>query len=145
MCGILDFDWKYGEGDVLDEAIEYIKSTYGKHYTNENNDVQTLDIFAARGTMADTCIDNSIKYLMRYGKKNGHNKKDLQKVLHYVILALAYEEKVGNYAPTTLDYNDDWDNGGYSYSSDSGYDLGEVTITYGSDVGTDGLDFTNSK
>lgn len=133
MCGILEFDWKYGEGDVLDEAIEYIKSTYGKHYTNENNDVQTLDVFAARGTMADTCIDNSIKYLMRYGKKNGRNKKDLQKVLHYVILALAYEEKVGNYGQAKSAYED------YTLSMTADGFEGDFTITYGSDVTTDGL------
>ena len=73
MCGVLEFDWKYGEGDVLSELAEYLKGTYGAHYTNENNDVQTLDVFASRGTLASTSIDNAIKYLMRYGKKNGKN------------------------------------------------------------------------
>jgi len=102
MCGVLEFDWKYGEGDVLSELAEYLKGTYGAHYTNENNDVQTLDVFASRGTLASTSIDNAIKYLMRYGKKNGKNKMDLTKALHYVILALAYEEKTNQFETDTI-------------------------------------------
>jgi hypothetical protein len=41
--------------------------------------------------MTNTCIDNSLKYLMRYGKKNGSNRDDLLKAVHYIILALGNE------------------------------------------------------
>ena len=34
------------------------------------------------------CIGNIIKYAQRYGKKDGYNRKDLLKVLHYGIMAL---------------------------------------------------------
>ena len=55
--------------------------------------IQTIDVFAHRGTLGSTSIDNAIKYLMRYGKKNGKNEKDLIKALHYLVLATAFERK----------------------------------------------------
>ena len=88
------FDWRYGEGSVLDDLRSHIESTYTSHYTNENDEVQTLDVFAHRGTLGSTSIDNAIKYLMRYGKKDGKNEKDLIKAMHYLVLATAYERKV---------------------------------------------------
>ena len=33
-------------------------------------------------------IGNILKYAQRYGKKNGYDKNDLMKVLHYGIIAL---------------------------------------------------------
>ena len=33
------------------------------------------------------CIGNILKYAQRYGKKDGYNRKDLMKVLHYAIMA----------------------------------------------------------
>lgn len=116
MCGILDFDWQYGEGNALEEVVDYIKETYGSHYTNESNDIQTLDIYEARGTLADTSIDNAIKYLMRYGKKEGRNKYDLLKAIHYLLLAEAYDEKSGQYE----------DDGDRTYYIKDGVDVGSV-------------------
>ena len=36
---------------------------------------------------------NAIKYLARYGKKNGKNRKDLLKAVHYVILLMSSEDE----------------------------------------------------
>ena len=83
--------YAYKENVVLDEISEYIDTTYASHYTNKNNDVQSLDVWQARGTMTDSCIDTTIKYLMRYGKKGGKNRNDLLKAAHYIILALGNE------------------------------------------------------
>ena len=33
-------------------------------------------------------LGNVLKYTQRYGKKDGHNRKDLLKILHYALLAL---------------------------------------------------------
>jgi len=88
-----DFAWKYGEGPVLEALEAHLKSTYKSHYTNDQNDIQTIDVFAYRGTLATTSIDNAIKYLMRYGKKKGKNELDLIKAMHYLILAIAFERK----------------------------------------------------
>jgi hypothetical protein len=97
-----DFPWKYGEGKVINELTDYLTGTYGSHYTNENNDVQTLDVFESRGTLSSTSIDNAIKYLMRYGKKKGKNKMDLTKALHYIILAQAFDDKTGEFDSETI-------------------------------------------
>jgi|TARA_B100000953_G_scaffold251444_1_gene214228 hypothetical protein len=96
-----DFAWRYGEGPVLEELLEHLKSTYKSHYTNDQNDIQTIDVFAYRGTLATTSIDNAIKYLMRYGKKNGKNELDLIKAIHYLILAIAFERKQADLATIT--------------------------------------------
>jgi len=85
------FKYNYSELSTLTEIKEYIESTYSEHYTNQNNEVQTLDVWKARGSMTDSCIDTTIKYLMRYGRKDGKNKKDLLKAIHYLVLALGNE------------------------------------------------------
>ena len=41
----------------------------------------------------DFCQSNAIKYLCRYGKKNGKNKKDLYKAVHYIVLLLDSEDR----------------------------------------------------
>lgn len=96
------FNFKYGEGEALDDVFEYIKGTYNAHYTSEDNEVQTLDVYESRGTLSSTSIDNAIKYLMRYGKKNGKNRMDLIKPIHYLILALAYEDKMNKFDSETI-------------------------------------------
>ena len=83
--------YSFEEDVILKELTEYIDSTYKGHYTNKNNSIQGLDIWKARGSMSDTCIDTAIKYLMRYGKKEGKNMKDLLKAAHYIILAMGNE------------------------------------------------------
>lgn len=89
------FDWRYGEGEILADLETHMKSTYTSHYTSENLEkIQTIDVFAHRGTLGSTSIDNAIKYLMRYGKKSGKNEKDLIKALHYLVLATAFERKM---------------------------------------------------
>ena len=84
--------YKYNEDIILEELTEYVKSTYGQHYVKTGG-LQALDVFVALGNAETTFRDNAIKYLMRYGQKGGKNKKDLMKVLHYVILMLGVAEE----------------------------------------------------
>lgn len=82
---------KYNEKETLKELDEYISSTYMGHYTAGSdaagsNRVQTLDLIESIGDAEAFCRSNSIKYLSRFGKKNGRNKRDLLKALHYVVL-----------------------------------------------------------
>lgn len=84
-------DYKFNEDLVIAELKEYVESTYSQHYTNAHNNVQALDVYQARGTLTNTAIDNSIKYLMRYGKKDGLNQKDLLKAVHYLVIAMGNE------------------------------------------------------
>jgi hypothetical protein len=42
----------------------------------------------ALGDAAPTFRNTALKYLWRYGKKNGNNRDDLMKALHYIMLTL---------------------------------------------------------
>ena len=47
----------------------------------------------ARNIDKDFCQANAIKYLCRYGKKAGRNRKDLLKGIHYIVLLMSSEDK----------------------------------------------------
>lgn len=81
---------KYNEGKTIKEVEEYIKNTYGEHYSE--GDIQTLDFIEALGTVRSFCRDNIIKYASRYDKK-GSPRKDIFKIIHYAMLLLHFTEK----------------------------------------------------
>ncbi len=82
-----DISYKYSEDRIINDLKLYIDKTYGQHYKTEN-DVQCFDAWIALGSSTETFRNTAIKYLWRYGKKNGSNKADLMKALHYVMLCL---------------------------------------------------------
>jgi len=79
-------DYKYSEDRILKEIKEYIDKTYGQHYSQ--NKFQASEFIMDSGHGEGFCIGNIMKYAQRYGKKNGYNRDDLMKVLHYAIMAL---------------------------------------------------------
>ena len=79
-------DYKYNEDVYLNEMLEYINSTYGEHYSQ--NKFQATEFIMDSGHGEGFCIGNIMKYAQRYGKKDGYNRKDLLKVIHYAIMAL---------------------------------------------------------
>ena len=83
MVNIVSF--KYEEPKFLKEVVDYIEKTYNQHYVG-NKQIQTIDVWQTLGSVDTTCRDTAIKYLMRYGKKGGHNRKDLLKAVHYIVL-----------------------------------------------------------
>ena len=78
--------YKYNEGKTLDELSKYIDSTYDEHYSK--NKFQATEFIIDGGHGEGFCIGNIMKYAQRYGKKDGYNKRDLLKVIHYGIIAL---------------------------------------------------------
>jgi hypothetical protein len=82
----LNSSYKYSEDVILQELKEYIDSTYGEHYSR--NKFQATEFIMDSGHGEGFCIGNIMKYVQRYGKKDGYNRKDLMKVLHYTIMAL---------------------------------------------------------
>ena len=76
---------KYNEDQSIEALKNYISTTYGGHYTSENNNVQTLDLIESVGDAESFCRSNAIKYLSRYDKK-GQAKRDILKALHYSLL-----------------------------------------------------------
>ena len=83
-------DYKYNEGNTLAELNEYIDSTYDEHYSK--NKFQATEFIIDAGHGEGFCIGNIMKYAQRYGKKDGKNRKDLLKVIHYAIIALYINE-----------------------------------------------------
>ena len=84
---------KYNEEEILKEIIEYIESTYNQHYSTDGKGLQAMDIFRNMDTDKDFCQSNAIKYLIRYGKKQGRNEKDLIKAIHYIVLLISSERE----------------------------------------------------
>jgi len=85
-----NIDYKYNEGHALDELREYIDSTYDEHYSK--NKFQATEFIIDGGHGEGFCIGNILKYAQRYGKKDGKNRRDLLKVIHYGIIALYINE-----------------------------------------------------
>jgi hypothetical protein len=79
-------NYKYSEDRILKEIKEYIDATYSEHYSQ--NKFQATEFIVDSGHGEGFCIGNIMKYAQRYGKKDGHNRKDLMKVLHYAIMAI---------------------------------------------------------
>ena len=78
--------WKYEEDLTMKEIRDYLSSTYQSHYTSKDSKTQTLDLIESIGDAEPFCRSNAIKYLSRFGKKNGKSKQDILKAIHYCIL-----------------------------------------------------------
>ena len=89
---------KYKEDESIEALKNYISTTYGGHYTSDNNNVQTLDLIESVGDAEAFCRSNAIKYLSRYDKK-GQAKRDILKALHYSLLLYHFSGQL-NETPT---------------------------------------------
>ena len=56
--------FKYNEDEMLNDVIDYIRTTYKGHYVGKE-DIQTTDVWHTLGSAATTTRDTAIKYLMR--------------------------------------------------------------------------------
>jgi len=86
--------WKYDEDKILKDIQDYVTGTYNSHYCGHNQaykDTQTIDLMAAKDLAAHFCQANILKYGSRYGDKDGRNKRDLLKVIHYAMLLLHFD------------------------------------------------------
>ena len=90
--------YKYHEEQILKDIEEYVSSTYQGHYTGSKHEfrkVQTIDLMASKDLAAAFCQANILKYGSRYGNKDGKNKKDLLKVIHYAMLLAHFDGHYG--------------------------------------------------
>ncbi len=90
--------FKYHEEEILKDIQEYVSGTYQGHYTGKSHEyrnVQTIDLMASKELAAAFCQANILKYGSRYGNKDGKNKKDLMKVIHYAMLLLHFDNHYG--------------------------------------------------
>ena len=98
--------YKYHEEEILKDIEEYVSNTYNGHYTGTKHEfrkVQTIDLMAARDIAAQFCQAKILKYGSRYGSKDGRNKTDLHKVIHYAMLLLHFD---GHYGEPSIPSDD---------------------------------------
>ena len=84
-------EYAFNEKGLLEEMQSYIDSTYDAHYSQDK--YQSTQIIEDMGHGMGFALGNVIKYCQRYGKKDGFNRNDLKKVIHYGIIALAMHDK----------------------------------------------------
>ena len=82
----MSINYKYNEAELLAEFSSYVDNTYDQHYSH--NQFQATEFIMDSGHGEGFCIENIMKYAQRYGKKDGYNRADLLKVIHYGFLAL---------------------------------------------------------
>ena len=100
--------YKYHEEEILKDIEEYVSRTYQGHYTGTKHEfrkVQTIDLMAARDIAAQFCQANILKYGSRYGSKDGRNKTDLLKVIHYAMLLLHFDGHYGEPSMPSGDFD----------------------------------------
>lgn len=78
--------YKFNEGALIKELQQYVDKTYEGHYSK--NKFQSTEFIIDCGHGMGFALGNVLKYTQRYGKKNGANRDDLMKILHYAIIAM---------------------------------------------------------
>ena len=86
--GTPPIEYKFNEGNLINQFRNYIDSTYDAHYCTSG--IQSSEVIIDRGRGMGFFLGNVDKYSSRYGNKGevADHRKDLMKVLHYALLAL---------------------------------------------------------
>ena len=79
-------NYKFNEGKLIDDLQSYIDKTYSGHYSK--NKFQSTEFIIDCGHGMGFALGNVLKYAQRYGKKDGKNRADILKILHYALIAL---------------------------------------------------------
>ena len=82
----MTINYVFDEESYLKEIKDGIDKTYTSHYAQ--NKIQSTEFINDAGHGEGFCIGNIIKYAQRYGKKNGYNRDDLTKIVHYAIIMM---------------------------------------------------------
>jgi len=85
-------NFKFDEGEYIDEIHEYVTSTYKEHYSKGK--YQATDVILDSGHGEGFVMGNILKYWKRYGNKEGKNRKDLLKIIHYAIIMLHVHDRI---------------------------------------------------
>ena len=91
----MTIDYKFKENLVVNDIMDYVNKTYDSHYAQTKN-YQATEIIIDQGHGTGFCMGNMLKYAQRYGKKEGRNKNDLMKVIHYASIQLSQDHYQGN-------------------------------------------------
>jgi len=88
-------NFKFNEGALIQELLDYVSATYDGHYSKSK--FQSTEFIIDCGHGMGFALGNVLKYAQRYGKKEGYNRKDLLKILHYAIIALHVHDQENNH------------------------------------------------
>ena len=86
---------EYKQSLRFDRYREIAESLLSRGYAQVSDGVQVQDLLRSCGIDKDFCQANAIKYLARFGKKDGRNRKDLLKAVHYIVLLMNSEDQKG--------------------------------------------------
>lgn len=84
-------DYIFNEDELITEIREYINSTYSQHYAS--NKIQVTEFIDAHCDSPDFFRGCAMKYLARYGHKEGYNRKDLLKAVHYLVMMIDWHDR----------------------------------------------------
>lgn len=79
--------YKRNEDKIVKMIQQYIDDTYSQHYAGKSGR-DVVDDWEDMGIAREAYVSNMIKYVKRFGKKEGYNPKDIMKVIHYAIFLL---------------------------------------------------------
>lgn len=90
------------QGLYLQEVKDYFDSTKTNHYSSSSgrldaknplgDKIEAIDVIDSLGFLKEFTLSNVIKYVMRFGHKDGYNKKDIYKAIQYLIWLVIYIE-----------------------------------------------------
>ncbi len=83
-------NYKYSEDLFMLNLHDHVKGTYSKHY---GGNIQPVEFIMSNAETLDYLKGNVVKYIYRYGKKNGANPEDLYKAVHFMMMMLHYKDK----------------------------------------------------
>ncbi len=81
-----EINYKYNEKELLTQIQAYVDTTYNEHYAQGK--IQTTEFIIDSGHGIGHTVGNIMKYSQRYGKKEGRNRKDILKIIHYALIML---------------------------------------------------------
>lgn len=82
--------YKYDEGAFLEALRKHVDSTYTSHYGGQ---IQPVEFVMSNAESLDYLKGNVVKYVYRYGKKDGANVADLMKACHFIMMMARYGDK----------------------------------------------------
>lgn len=80
---------KHGEFETAQAFLDYVNSR-SQHYSGDD-DIELVDYLASIDQLEGYCISSIMRYISRFGKKNGKNKQDLLKAIHCISYLYYYE------------------------------------------------------
>ena len=92
-------EYKRNEDRIIAGIKAYVDATYSAHYSGSaGRDV--CDDWEDMGIAKEAYMSNIVKYVKRFGKKEGENPKDIMKIIHYCIFLLNELENNTEYKVT---------------------------------------------